>query len=343
MQKGRRLVIVWVLAALFCWSCQSGGSQFGAAGEKRVFTYAENHVENYPTTLGADKFAELVYERTGGRIEIQVHAGGLLGDEKSIIEQMQFGGLDFARVSLSPLAEYVPRLNVLQLPYLYRDEEHLWKVLEGEIGDSFMESFEGYHLVPLSWYDAGARSFYSSVGPITCLEDMQGLKIRVQESELMMEMVKAFGAEPKLMAFGEVYSGLQTGEVNCAENNWPSYESTSHYEVARYFTVDEHTRVPELQLCAASTWASLTREDQEIIRECARESARYQRQLWHTREKQSEQLVRAAGCEVVKLSEQERQRFRERVLPLYEQFCGEYIEVVREITALGEESSGPVP
>lgn len=213
-----------------------------------VLTYAENQAEDYPTTQGAYKFAELVYERTGGKIEIQVNAGGVLGDEKTVIEQLQFGGVDFARVSLSPLAEFVPKLNVLQMPYLYTSREHMWKVLEGSIGDDFMNSFGGSHLVALSWYDAGARNFYSAAKPIESLEDMKGLNIRVQESELMMDTIEALGATPVPTAFGEVYSGLQTGKIDGAENNWPSYESTRHYEVAKYYTLDEHTRVPELQL-----------------------------------------------------------------------------------------------
>ena len=160
------------------------------------------------------------------------------------MNSFQFGGVDFARVSLSPLAEFVPKLNVLQMPYLYTGREHMWKVLEGPIGTDFMNSFGGSSLVPLSWYDAGARNFYSTAGPIESLDDMKGLKIRVQESELMMDTIQALGATPVPMAFGDVYSGLQTGEIDGAENNWPSYESTRHYEVAKYFTLDEHTRVP---------------------------------------------------------------------------------------------------
>ena len=207
-----------------------------------------------------------------------------------MIEQLQFGGVDFARVSLSPLSEFVPELNVLQLPYLYTGAEHMWKVLEGEIGDSFLGSFEGSSLVALSWYDAGARNFYNSVRPIEKLEDMKGLTIRVQESELMSDSIRALGAVPKQMAYGEVYSGLQTGEIDGAENNWPSYESTRHYEVARYYTIDEHTRVPELQLAAQSTWDKLPEEYRTIITQCAKESARYERSLWKEREAQSEQI-----------------------------------------------------
>ena len=188
-----------------------------------VLTYAENQAEDYPTTQGADKFAELVKEKTEGKVEILVNAGGSLGDEKSVIEQLQFGGIDFARVSISTVAEYIPKLNVLQMPYLYTGADHMWKVLEGPIGDDFLNSFDGSGLIALSWYDAGARSFYNSIKPIEKLEDIKGMTIRVQESELMSDTVRALGAVPVPMIYGEVYSGLQTGKVDGAENNWPSF------------------------------------------------------------------------------------------------------------------------
>lgn len=305
------------------------------AGAKMVFTYAENQTEDYPTTQGAHKFAELVNERTGGRIEIQVRAGGALGDERAVIEQIQFGGIDFARVSLSPLADSIPKLNVLQMPYLYTGADHMWAVLEGPTGDDFLNSFAGSDMVALSWYDAGARNFYNSVRPVESLEDMEGMLIRVQESELMLEMVEALGARSTQTPYGEVYSGLQTGQIDGAENNWPSYESTGHYEVAKYVTIDEHTRVPEVQLCSQSTWDSLTEEDRLIIRECAVQSALYEREVWAEREKISEAAVRAAGCEVVELPPAEKERFRQVMIPVYEKFCADYMDIIDQITAAG--------
>lgn len=268
MKGKRNILAAGLILALSAsvWGCQSREK---GAGEENVpefvLTYAENQAEDYPTTQGAYRFAELVKQRTGGKVEILINAEGILGDERTVIEQLQFGGVDFARVSLSPLSEFVPELNVLQLPYLYTGAEHMWKVLEGEIGDSFLGSFEGSSLVALSWYDAGARNFYNSVRPIEKLEDMKGLTIRVQESELMSDSIRVLGAVPKQMAYGEVYSGLQTGEIDGAENNWPSYESTRHYEVARYYTIDEHTRVPELQLAAQSTWISCLRSTGSLL------------------------------------------------------------------------------
>lgn len=301
-----------------------------------VFTYAENQVEDYPTTQGAYKFAELISQKTNGRILINVQANGVLGDEKSVCEQLQFGGIDFMRISLSPLSEFVPKLNVLQLPYLYRDADHMWQVLDGDIGKDFMNSLEGSNLVPLSWYDAGARNFYNSVRPIKKLEDMKGLRIRVQESDMMVGMVEALGASPTPMSYAEVYSALQTGVIDGAENNWPSYESTNHYEVAKYYTIDEHNRVPELQLCSKPTWDKLSFEDQEIIKECAMESAEYERKLWLEREKASEEKVRLAGCEITELSPEEKQKFQDAVKPMYEKYCSDYMDIIDAIIATGK-------
>jgi len=256
-----------------------------------VFTYAENQPEDYPTTLGAYKFAELVEETTNGRIKILVQAEGILGDEKSVIEQVQYGGIDFARVSLSPLSEIIPKLNVLQMPYLYRDSNHMWKVLDGEIGADFLNSFEGSNMLALSWYDAGARNFYNNKRSINSLEDMVGLKIRVQESKMMTRMVEALGAIAIPIAYSNVYSGLETQLIDGAENNWPSYESSIHYEVAKYYTINEHTRVPEVQVCSQATWDRLTEEDKEIIMNCAFQSALYERTLWKEREIQSQKKL----------------------------------------------------
>lgn len=330
-------VLIAVLTA--CSGREGRGKNQGDVPEF-VLTYAENQAEDYPTTQGAYKFAELVYDRTGGKIEIQVNAGGILGDEKTVIEQLQFGGVDFARVSLSPLAEFVPKLNVLQMPYLYTGREHMWAVLEGRIGDGFLNSFGGSNLVALSWYDAGARSFYNTRKPIETLEDMKGLNMRVQESELMVDTIEALGATPVPTSYGEVYSGLQTGRIDGAENNWPSYESTRHYEVAKYFTLDEHTRVPELQLVAQPTWDKLSPEYQAIIKECALESAKYERQLWVAREKISENLVRKAGCVVNELSPEEKARFQEAAAPMYEKYCSGYMDIIEAIIEAGRVDVG---
>jgi tripartite ATP-independent transporter DctP family solute receptor len=311
---------------------KEGAAEAPKAEEKKmVLRYAENQPQDYPTTKAAYKFAELVEQRTNGRIHIDVYHGGQLGDEKSVIEQLQFGAIDFTRVSLSPLSEFDKGLNVLQLPYLYKDAAQMWRVLEGDIGEKFLKGVEKAGLVGLSWFDAGARNFYNSKRPITKLSDLKGLKIRVQESKLMMGMVAALGASATPMAYGEVYSGLQTGVIDGAENNWPSYDSVSHYEVAKYFVLDEHTRVPEMQMVSKITWDKFSPEDQKIIKAAALESAKLERELWAEKEGVSEAKVKAAGSVITALEPGEKEKFQQAMAPLYTEFGAGYENIIKEI------------
>ena len=332
MKKAIIVALVALFAVGMVFANGSTESATGAASTKTmVLRYAENQPQGYPTTQAAYKFAEMVEEKTNGRIKIEVYYGAQLGDEKAVIEQLQFGAIDFTRVSLSPLAEFENSLNVLQLPYLYTDAAQMWKVLEGPIGDQFLASVEDNGLIGLSWFDAGARNFYNSKRPITKLSDLAGLKIRVQESQLMMGMVAALGANATPMAYGEVYSGLQTGVIDGAENNWPSYESTSHYEVAPYFVLDEHTRVPEMQMVSKITWDKISPEDQQIIKECALESAKIERELWAEKEKASEEKVKADGAIITELEPGEKEKFQAAMAPLYTQFGAGYEDIIKAI------------
>ena len=295
-----------------------------------VLTYAENQPEGYPTTQGAQYFARLVEARTGGKVVVQVQYGGEYGTEEEVWQQLQMGGVDFARLSLAELTEDLPKLNVLQLPYLYQDADHMWRVLDGSIGEEFLQVFSRHNLVGLSWYDAGARSFYGR-SPIRTLEDLQGRTVRVQDSQIVIDMMKLLGAEPVTFAYSDVYAAFETGQIDAAENNWPSYYAMNHYKVARYYTLDEHSRVPEIQLASGRTWKKLPEEYRQVIRACARESALYERELWTEEERTAREAVLAAGCQEITLSDEEMERFRALVEPLYEQYGGSYLELVRRI------------
>ena len=299
-----------------------------------VFSYAENQDEDYPTTLGGQYFANLVEEKTNGRIRILIQHSGERGNESQVISQLKYGGVDFARISISELTNAIKALNVLQLPYLYENSEHMWKVLDGKIGDYFLDVVSGYEMIGLSWYDAGARNFYTKDRQIQKLEDFEGLKIRVQESDMMASMVEYLGGEPVKKPYSEVYSLLEKSEADGAENNWPSYESMEHYEVAGYYTLDEHIRIPELQICSKHTWEKLSEEDQQIILECAKESSIYQRKLWKEQETKSRELAVSAGAEVVHLSTVEKKKFRKAVEPLFERYCGEHMDLIQEILSV---------
>ena len=315
----RLLAAAPALAVTGC-TAQSASSQ---QEKPLILRYAENQPEDYPTSKAAKAFAELVAQRTGGRVKVLVYSGAELGAEQSVIQQMQFGGVDFSRVSLSQLAEYEPELSVLQLPYLYSDAQQMWRVLDGSIGDEFLAMLDGMDLVGLSWFDAGVRSFYTRQ-KVTCLAELQGLRLRVQESDTMSMMVSALGADPVQVVYSQVYAALHTGQMDGAENNWPSYEAMSHYEVAPYFLRDEHTRVPEIQLAsipAMEKMAALDPTFPDILRSCARESALIERTLWAEQEEGAEQEMLARGIVVSEVSRDEKQIFRAAVQPLYDQFA----------------------
>lgn len=328
-------MILAILAG--CLTLTAGILLFELSGNRKetppqyVFTYAENQGWDYPTTQGAYYFSELVQERTEGRIKVLIQPGGVMGTENAVVEQIKFGGIDFTRVSLSTLANEMPRLNILQMPYLYESSDHMWRVLDGALGDEFLASFSGTNMVALSWYDAGVRSFYNSERPITCPEDMKGMSIRVQDSDLMVDMVEALGAEAVVADYGQVYSGLETGAYDGAENNWPSYVSMEHYMVAKYFTLDEHTRVPELQLCSQVTWDKLSEEDRQIMSECARESAVYERRLWREWEAHMWKTVTAKDIEITVLTAEEKEAFSQAVRSVYETYCAGDMDIIEAI------------
>ena len=315
----RLLAAAPALAVTGC-TVQSASSQ---QEKPLILRYAENQPEDYPTSKAARAFAELVAQRTGDRVKVLVYSGAELGAEQSVIQQMQFGGVDFSRVSLSQLAEYEPELSVLQLPYLYSDAQQMWRVLDGSIGDEFLARLDGMDLV---------RSFYTRE-KVTGLDDLQGLTIRVQESDMMSDMITALGAKPAQVVYSKVYAALHNAEIDGAENNWPSYEAMGHYEVAPYFLKNEHTRVPEIQIASRAALEKLAGLDSSfpgIVRGCARDSANVERRLWAEREAQAEEDMRAWGVEVTTLSEAEMQKFRAAVRPMYERFA-EQAELIRQI------------
>ncbi|GAB6275696.1 MAG: TRAP transporter substrate-binding protein [Rectinema sp.] len=297
-----------------------------------VLRLAETHPQDYPTTRGDYEFARLVKERSNGRIIIEVYPGSQLGEEKAVIEQVQFGAIDITRVSISPVASFVPKLNAFQMPYLYRDADHMWKVLKGDIGKELLASLEPFGFIGLGWFDGGARSFYNSKKPIYKPSDLKGMKIRVQESELMMGLVQSFGAVPTPMPYGEVYSGLQTGVIDGAENNPPSYYSASHYEVAKYYTLDEHTMVPEIIIGSKISLGRLSRADQDLVKQAAFDAIDFQRAEWAAYVQLSMDKVKAAGCTIIPIPD--KTEWMKAVDPMYKKQPKEIQDLVARIRAV---------
>lgn len=315
----------------FACACVLVAGCGGGGGKKIVLKASDAHPMNYPTVQGLKFMADRVAEKTGGRITIEIYPSGVLGGEKSTIEQTQQGAIDIDRVSCSPLTEFCPEIGVYSLPYLFRDDEHAWKVLEGEIGQELLDKLRDSHLVGLCYYDAGARSFYNRVRPVRTVADLAGLKIRVQQNRVMMDVVKALGASPTPMSFSEVYSALQTGVIDGAENNPPSYYETNHYEVAKYYTLDEHTRVPEVVVVSEKTWDRLSEEDRGILREAALASVPYQRKLWKEYTEEALKKVKEGGAEVI--TPEDMEGFRKAAQAAYAQYP-ELADLIKRIQAV---------
>ena len=260
---------------------------------------SDTHPDGYPTVEAVKAMAKEVQEKTAGRVCIQVFPSSQLGEEKDTIEQTQFGVIDMIRASFGSFNDIVPSTQLASLPYLFRSEEHLHKVMDGPIGAEIAEDFAAHDLIALAYYDGGARSFYNSQKPIRTVDDLKGMKFRVMQNDVFVDMMSALGANATPMPYGEVYSAIQTGVIDGAENNFPSYDSSGHAEVAKYFTLDQHLMVPELVAVSKLSWDKLSAEDQEIMRTAAQNSATLQRQLWAEQEKASEEKVEASGAEVI--------------------------------------------
>jgi tripartite ATP-independent transporter DctP family solute receptor len=298
-----------------------------------VMRLAETHPQDYPTTKGDYEFARLVKERTNGRIIIEVFHSKQLGEERAVIEQVQLGAIDMTRVSISAVSAFVRDLDAFQLPYLYRDAAHMWKVLNGPIGQEILKKHEAFNFVGVGWFEGGSRNFYTKK-QVKTVGDLKGMKIRVQQAPLMVGMVEALGAVATPLPYGEVYSALQTGVVDGAENNWPSYLTTSHYEVAKYFITDEHTRVPEITVGSKKVFDKLSKEDRAIIFKAAKDAVAYQIKLWNEFEKVAEKTVREKGSIITEVSPAEKKKFMDAMKPLYDKQPAEIMGVANKIRAV---------
>jgi len=265
----------------------------------REFRVADTQAEDYPTVLALKFMANLIEQRTNGRHRIHIFHSRQLGEEKETIEQTRAGAIDLNRTNVAPIGSLVPSANVLALPFLFRSFNHLHKVLDGEIGDEVLAGFQRNGFIGLTFYDSGARSIYNSVRPVRTLADLKGLRIRIQQSELMFSMLRALGAEPVELPYGQVLTGLQTKLIDGAENNWPSYVTTGHYKTAPYYTLTEHTMGPEVLVMSIRAWDSLSAEDRVIFKQAARESSVHMRGLWTGLEENSRQQARANGNTII--------------------------------------------
>jgi tripartite ATP-independent transporter DctP family solute receptor len=265
----------------------------------REFRAADTQSEDYPTVQALRYMGRLIEEKTDGRLQIRVFHSRQLGEEKETIEQTRAGAIDLNRSNVALIGTFVPSMNVLAMPFLFRSIEHLQKVLDGPIGEEILDSFESYGFVGLTFYDSGARSIYNCVRPIRSIADVKGLRIRVQQSELMSDMVRALGAEPIELPYGQVRTGLATRLIDGAENNWPSFVTTDHYKFAGYYTLTEHTMSPEVLVMSRKAWESLSADDRKLFRDAALQSNLFMRGKWKDLEQSSRRQAEAAGVTIV--------------------------------------------
>ncbi|MBZ9920939.1 MULTISPECIES: TRAP transporter substrate-binding protein [unclassified Mesorhizobium] len=294
-----------------------GSLLIGIANAQTVLRSADTHPDGYPTVEAVKYMGELIKQRTDGRYSVEVYHSAQLGEEKDTIEQTQTGVIDLNRVSMGPFNGIVPETAVPSLPYIFRSVEHMRHVMDGPIGDDILKAFEAHDLVGLAFYDSGARSFYNTKKDIASIADLKGMKFRVIQSDVFVDMVNALGANATPMAYGEVYSALETGVIDGAENNWPSFESAKHYEVAKHYTLDQHQSVPEVLVMAKASWDKLSPEDQAIVRQAAKDSVVKMRELWDAQEKKSRDIVEKAG---VKVSEIDKQPLIDAMKPVYDKY-----------------------
>lgn len=287
------------------------------ASAQTALRSSDTHPDGYPTVEAVKYFGELLSEKTGGRYTVEVFHSAQLGEEKDTIEQTQFGVIDLNRISIGAFGTQVPAATVTQLPYIFRSVDHFHAVLDGPIGDEILAAFDAVDLKALAYYDGGARSFYNSGKPINSLADLDGMKLRVMGSDVFVDMVKALGGNATPMPYGEVYSGIQTGVIDGAENNYPSYDTAGHFEVAKFYSLDEHLMVPEVLVMSKIVWDRLSAEDQAAVQAAAKESVARQRELWVAQELVSKAKVEAAGAVI---NEVDKAPFIEAMAPVYEKY-----------------------
>lgn len=297
-----------------------GSAGLSACGEtaSRPLFAAEFHPADYPTSLAVKFIGRTLKEKTGGRLDVRLYSGGQLGSDRDTLEITIFGGIDLTRVNMTPLNSIVPETIVPGLPFVFRSIAHMRAAMDGAPGRKILDALEPYGLIGLCCYDSGARSFYNTKRPIRTPDDMKGLKIRVQNSDLFVSMVEALGANATPMALGEVYQALVQGVLDGAENNWPSYETTRHYEVAKYYTRTEHVMAPEVLVMSLRSWRKLSDEDQALMMETAQRSVAIMRGAWDKRVESSKKIVFGAGVDVIEL--EDKRAFQDKMQPVYDRY-----------------------
>ncbi len=305
------------------------------AQAKIVFKASDVHAPGYPTVVAVENLGKKLEHATHGRLGVQMFASMQLGGEKEAIEQAQVGAIQFARVSVGAIGPVIGDLNVLNLPFLFRNTAHMEKVIDGPIGEELLGKVTANDkagLVGLCWMDAGARNFYDTKHPIKSIADLKGLKLRVIGNPIFVDMVNALGGNGVAMGYDQVFSALQTGVIDGAENNPPSFVFDNHYQAAKFYTLTEHLIVPEILVFSRRTWNTLSKDDQTLLRTFARQAQAEERTLWKAYEKQAMDKARAAGIQIVETID--KKPFQDAVQPIWKKYGPRFAELIKRIQAV---------
>ena len=302
---------------------------------KLVLKAADVHPPGYPTVASIESLGKKLTQETGGRLSVQMFASMTLGGEKEAIEQAQLGAIQLARVSVGALGPVVDDLNVMNLPFLFRSTAHMQKVIDGQIGRELLDKVTANAnagLVGLCWMDAGARSVYNTRKSIHTIADLKGLKFRVIGNPMFVEMMNALGANGVAMGYDQVFNALQTGVVDGAENNPPSFVFDNHYTVAKHYTLTEHLIVPEMLVMSKKTWTALSKEDQALVTKASGEAQQEERVLWEKYERQAMDKAAAAGVEIVQVPD--KKPFQDAVKPVWDKYGPKFADLIKRIQAV---------
>jgi tripartite ATP-independent transporter DctP family solute receptor len=319
------LLLILLILTLVLFSCQKTETQ-------TIIKLAHSLDVTHPVHKGMVYMAEKVNEKSAGKMRVDIYPGGQLGNERELIELLQIGSLAMTKVSTAPLEAFVPEMKIFGIPYVFRDDEQRWKVLNGEIGKELLLACEPFYLRGMCYYDAGSRSFYTKEKPVNTPTDLNGLKIRVMKSITSVNMVKALGGSATPIPWGELYTALQQGVVDGAENNPPSFYFSKHYEVCKYYVLDEHTAVPDILIMSKVVWDNLSKEEQDWLQEAVDESVPYQKKLWKEASEEALTEVKKAGVEVIY---PDKTPFQSAVIEMHNSYKGtEIYDLIQQIKAI---------
>lgn len=305
------------------------------AQTKAIFKASDVQPAGYPTVVATENLGKKLEAATGGRLSVQMYPSMQLGGEKETIEQTQIGAIQILRVSAGSLGPIVDDINVVNMPFLFKSMAQAEKMMDGPIGQELLDKITANanaNLVALCWMDAGARSLYNTKKPVKSIDDIKGLKFRVIGNPIFIDMMNALGGNGVAMGYDQVFSALQTGVIDGAENNPPSYVFSNHYTAAKYFSLTEHLVIPEVLVFSKRAWASLSPDDQNLIRKFAREAQMEERELWKKYEQQAMEKAKAAGCEITEISD--KAPFQNAVKPVWDKYGAKYKDMIAGIQAI---------